>query len=170
MFARQQRILVVDDEQDCLFILENMLTRAGYAVEKALGGRAALRKLGQERYDLVLTDLAMPGVSGIEVIAAVKNDPGLAHIPVLATTAHVWEAIADCAGMAGCDGFLRKPINRKQVLNAVYEQLQNWRPRVQNRPLLAAGVKAPAAPARHTELRPVCERPVSNRSAAPRLH
>ena len=58
MFARQQRILVVDDEPDCLFLLENMLTRAGYLVDKALGGDAALRKLGKERYDLVVVDSA----------------------------------------------------------------------------------------------------------------
>lgn len=172
MFARQQRILVVDDEPDSLFLLERMLTRAGYLVDKALGGRAALRKLGQERYDLVLTDLAMPGMNGIEVIAAVKSDPGLAHVPVLATTGHVWEAIADSAGMAGCDGFLRKPMNRPQVLSAVEEHLRRrWRPRPQNRPLLgAAGGLAAATPNRHTELRPLCERPTAGRTPAPRLH
>jgi CheY-like chemotaxis protein len=171
MFARQQRILIVDDEPDCLFILENILTRAGYLVDKALGGDAALRKLGQKRYDLVLTDLAMPGTSGLEVIAAVKSDPGFAHIPVLATTAHVWEAIADGAGAAGCDGFLNKPIHRKQVLSAVEEHLKNWRPRLRNRPFLGASGRAvTSTPNRHTELRPLCERPAFNGSPAPRLH
>lgn len=171
MFARQQRILIVDDEPDCLVILENMLTRAGYLVDKALGGDAALRRLGQARYDLVLTDLAMPGTSGIEIIAAVKSDPGLAHIPVLATTAHIWEAIADGAGMAGCDGFLNKPMEQKQVLHAVDEHLKSWQPRPQNRPLLGtSGHPSASPPNRHTELRPLCERPSFDRAPAPRLH
>jgi two-component system cell cycle response regulator DivK len=175
MFARTQRILIVDDEPDCLYILEQILTRAGYEVDKALGGEAALRKLGQNRYDLLMTDLAMPKTNGLDVIAAVKEDPGLAHMPVLATTAHIWDSIADCAGNAGCDGFLSKPMDRNHILRTVDEHLRRRRPRPQSRPLVGAsgpneGKVSASAPMLHTELRPLCERPSFSRSPAPRLH
>lgn len=64
MPERQPRILIVDDQPDALVILRHTLERAGYSVTTAYGGADALRRIESQRFDLILTDLAMPGVSG----------------------------------------------------------------------------------------------------------
>jgi two-component system, cell cycle response regulator DivK len=95
------------------------------ATETIKGGTEqplALVKL--HKPDLVLTDLAMPKVSGVEVIDAVKRDPETQHIPVVAVTAHVWDSIAQAAGQAGCDGYISKPFSKKQIIQEIYRHLK----------------------------------------------
>ena len=106
-------------------IISHTLTAAGYRVLPAYGGEDAIRKVKQHLPDLVLTDLAMPKVSGVEVIQAIKKDPETQHIPVLAVTAHVWDGIAQSAGQVGCDGYISKPFNMKQLLQEVQKHLPN---------------------------------------------
>jgi len=74
--------------------------------------------------DLVLTDLSMPKVSGVEVIEAIKTDPSTQHIPVIAVTAHVWDGIAQSAGQVGCDGYVSKPFTAKQIIQEVHKHLK----------------------------------------------
>lgn len=117
------KILVVEDEPDIMRIITHALTAAGYRVVHAYGGEDAIRKVKSQRPDLVLTDLAMPKVSGVEVIQAIKKDPETQHIPILAVTAHVWDGIAQSAGQVGVDGFIPKPFNMKQLLLEVQKYL-----------------------------------------------
>jgi len=117
------KILVVEDEPDIMRIITHALTAAGYKVIPAYGGEDAIRKVKAQRPDLVLTDLAMPKVSGVEVIQALKKDPETQHIPILAVTAHVWDGIAQSAGQVGVDGFISKPFNMKQLLAEVQKHL-----------------------------------------------
>jgi len=100
------------------------LTGAGFKVIQAYGGEDAIRKVKLHKPDLVLTDLAMPKVSGVEVIDAIKGDPETEHIPVVAVTAHVWDNIAQAAGQVGCDGYISKPFSTKQILQEVYRHLK----------------------------------------------
>ena len=117
------RILVVEDDADILRILSFILEEAGYQVIPAYGTEDAIRKMKLHRFDLVMTDLAMPKVSGVEVIEAVKTDPQMQHIPVIAVTAHMWEELAQAAANAGCDGYIAKPFNNRQVVLEVQKQL-----------------------------------------------
>jgi CheY-like chemotaxis protein len=117
------KILVVEDEPDIMRIITHALTTAGYQVVPAYGGEDAIRKAKTQRPDLVLTDLAMPKVSGVEVIQTIKKDPETQHIPILAVTAHVWDGIAQSAGQVGVDGFISKPFNMKQLLQEVQKYL-----------------------------------------------
>ncbi|OFV87081.1 MAG: hypothetical protein A3J75_05320 [Acidobacteria bacterium RBG_16_68_9] len=130
MPGRQRRILVVEDDPDIMRILSHMLTTAGYEVVRAYGGEDALRKVKSQKIDLVLTDLAMPKVSGVDVIAAVKSDPATASVPCLAVTAFVWDQIAQTAGQAGCDGFIGKPFTTQQLLCEVEKHLGSPSPSV----------------------------------------
>ena len=118
------RILVVEDDQDIMRILLHALTGAGFKVIQAYGGEDAIRKVKLHKPELVLTDLAMPKVSGVEVIDAIKGDPETAHIPVVAVTAHVWDNIAQAAGQVGCDGYISKPFSTKQIIQEVYRHLK----------------------------------------------
>lgn len=118
------RILVVEDDPDIMRILTHALTGAGFKVIPAYGGEDAIRKVALHKPDLVLTDLSMPKVSGVEVIEAIKSDPATQHIPVIAVTAHVWDSIAQSAGQVGCDGYISKPFSSKQIVQEVYRHLK----------------------------------------------
>lgn len=120
----QAKILVVEDDQDIMRILTHALTAAGYHVVPAYGGEDAIRKVKLHKPDLVLTDLSMPGVSGVEVIEAIKTDPVTQHIPVIAVTAHVWDGIAQSAGQVGCDGYISKPFTSRQIIQEVHRHLK----------------------------------------------
>ena len=117
------KILVVEDDPDIMHILMHALTGAGFKVVPAYGGEDAIRKVHLHKPDLVLTDLAMPKVSGVEVIHAIKTDPATKHIPVVAVTAHVWDSIAQSAGQVGCDGYISKPFTAKQIIQEIYRHL-----------------------------------------------
>jgi CheY-like chemotaxis protein len=118
------RILVVEDDPDIMRILVQTLTSAGYEVVPAYGGEDAIRKVRGQKFQVVLTDLAMPKVSGVEVIHAIKNDPETSHLPVIAVTAHVWDGIAQSAGQVGCDGYISKPFSTKHLVMEVQKHLK----------------------------------------------
>ena len=118
------KILVVEDDPDIMRILTQTLSAAGFQVVPAYGGEDAIKKVRAHMPDLVLTDLAMPQVSGVEVIETVKQDPETRQIPVDAVTAHVWDGLAQNAGQVGCDGYLSKPFTAKQLLQEVYKFLK----------------------------------------------
>ncbi len=123
MDAAQCRILIVEDDADSMKILSSMLTAAGYQVVRAYGGEDALRKVKAQKFDLVLTDLAMPKMSGVQVIEGIKKGAETKHIPVVAVTAFVWDQIAQSAGQVGVDGFIRKPFTAQQLLREVEKHL-----------------------------------------------
>jgi len=117
------KILVVEDDLDIMRILRHALEGAGYQVISAYGGEDAIRKVKVQKPDLVLTDLAMPKVSGVEVIEVIKTDPETQHIPVIAVTAHTWDGIAQSAGQVGCDGYISKPFSARQIIQEVARHL-----------------------------------------------
>ena len=79
--AEPPKIHVIEDDPDLMRLITQMLKSAGFQVVQAYGGEDALRKLKLHRPDLILTDLAMPKMSGVEVIHEVKSDPDTRDIP-----------------------------------------------------------------------------------------
>jgi CheY-like chemotaxis protein len=123
MAGVQQKILVVEDDPDLLRIITHTLSSAGYRTIPAYGGEDALRKIQRERFDLILTDLAMPKMSGVELIETIKRDPETAHIPVIAVTAYWMDSFGDAANDVGCDGHLVKPFRSADLLKVVSRYL-----------------------------------------------
>ena len=115
--------MIIEDDLDSMKVLSAMLASAGYEVVRTYGGEDALRRLKQQKVDLILTDLAMPRMSGVEVIAAVRKDESLAHIPILAVTAFMWDTIAQSAAQVGCDGFIGKPFRKEQIVREIEKRL-----------------------------------------------
>jgi CheY-like chemotaxis protein len=113
------RILVIEDDHDLMRLMVRILEGAGYVVTPAYGGEDALRKVRMQPPDLVVTDLAMPLMSGVEVIERIKRSPDSAAIPCIAVTAYMWDQIASAASQAGCDGFVAKPFNGPKLLAEV---------------------------------------------------
>lgn len=113
------RVMVIEDDPDLMQLMGHVLKNAGYEVVQAYGGEDALRKVKTHPPDAILTDLAMPKMSGVELIEQLKRDPATRHIPIIAVTAHAWDPIAQSAGVVGVDGFVAKPFSAGRLLQEV---------------------------------------------------
>ena len=81
-----KKILIADDEVDILETLEKRLRSSGYDVIQAVGGKEAFQKAKREKPDLIILDILMPGVDGVQAEQAIKSDPSTKHIPVIFLT------------------------------------------------------------------------------------
>jgi putative two-component system response regulator len=108
-----ERVLLAEDNDISLEIMRNQLMSAGYAVDTAADGRNALWKYRASGYDLILTDIDMPGLSGFGLVKAIRRleKGGGRRTPVLAITAADFQLTADGAGALGFDGHLLKPLD-----------------------------------------------------------
>lgn len=118
-------MLLVEDNEDNLIIYTTILRFGGYRVVEAHDGRAALAAASTIQPDLILMDVAIPYVDGLEVTRRLKADPATRHIPIIALTAHALPSDRDRAFAAGCDGYISKPAEPRHVLNAVRRELGN---------------------------------------------
>ncbi|MBI4914067.1 MAG: response regulator [Acidobacteria bacterium] len=135
---RGLRVLVVDDSDAASEVLKAHLLAFGFGVETASSGEAALRRLGQERFDMVLMDWRMPGMDGIETARRIQADPRLARIPeVIMVTAYGREEVMKAAERTGIRSFLIKPVNPSLLLDAMMEALGKGKALAVSRP--AAG-------------------------------
>lgn len=121
------KILVVDDEVDTINLLYLTLTRAGYQVLKATSGKAALNIAAQENPDLVILDIMMPDISGIEVLRALRLPPFHAP-PVIFFTAKDRLEDVNVGMQAGAFRYLVKPTSREKLLDTVRNALTNAAP------------------------------------------
>jgi adenylate cyclase len=113
------RILVVDDQEDNVVLLADLLSCHGYQVETALGGQAALDSVDRTAPDLILLDVVMPGLSGLEVLRRLRADARYAMLPIVLVTA-IDPDVERVNGLeSGADDFLTKPINGAELLARV---------------------------------------------------
>lgn len=115
-------VLLVDDSVTLLMSMKAIIDKAGYAVETATGGDAALTKLKTLKANLVITDLNMPGMDGITLIREVKKQPAFRFTPVLVMTTESQQSKRDEARAAGATGWLVKPVKPEELL-AVLKKL-----------------------------------------------
>lgn len=117
------RILLADDNADMRVYLTRLLSRRGWAVETAVDGDAALRAAKRRRPDLVISDVMMPGLGGLEFAAALRLDRELADVPVILLSARAGEE-ARVAGLeSGADDYLVKPFLARELLAKINSQL-----------------------------------------------
>ncbi len=113
------KIVLIEDDEPSQYFYGTILRRAGYAVHPARFGNAGLRMAREEQPGLVVVDLGLPEMDGLEVIRSLKTDPSTRHIPVVVVTVHVFDKDRDAAYEAGCDEFLEKPLPPSELLAAV---------------------------------------------------
>lgn len=118
-----KKILLVDDSTTMLMSMEGVLKRNGFDVETATGGELALTKLDVFKPDLMITDLNMPGMNGIELIKAAKTKPAMRFKPILMLTTESQQAKRDEAKAAGACGWLVKPLEPSQLTDVVKQVL-----------------------------------------------
>lgn len=121
--SEMQRILIVDDAPELLLLLKKLVARMGYQVETASNAMEALEVLKVRPVDLLLTDWSMPEMNGGELIAAIKEQENLRHIPIIVLTGHDTDNERQAAEAAGCDRFLVKPIMRDDLQRIINQML-----------------------------------------------
>ncbi len=118
------RVLAVDDNAEALFALEALLSQKGFAVESASSGEAALVALDEHEIDLILLDVNMPGMDGLEVTRRVKADPELRLIPLMLLTANN-ELESIIAGLdAGADNYVIKPYQADELIARIHAMVR----------------------------------------------
>lgn len=116
-------VLIVEDNEDNRIIYRAFLEHHGYAVLEAPDGEAGVRSARENRPDIVLMDISMPVLDGHEATKMLKADPVTASIPVVALTAYAMAEDRRLAEEAGCDSYLAKPAEPRQVLAEVQRML-----------------------------------------------
>lgn len=109
MTTREQRVLVVDDDMEIRGLVAGTLRRDGYTVVEAGDGLEALDVAARLLPDLVVLDMTLPGMDGVEVARKLKATPTLAAVPVVALSALTQQTVRDRALAAGCAHYLTKP-------------------------------------------------------------
>ncbi len=112
-------ILLVDDSSTNNILLQAVLEKNGFDTEVTFSGKQALKTLGKKQIDAILLDLMMPGMSGYEVLEAVKSNPETKSIPVLIVSADNEDADVEKAMGLGADFFFEKPLNLDAVVKKV---------------------------------------------------
>jgi two-component system, OmpR family, phosphate regulon response regulator PhoB len=110
------RILVVEDERDIAALVAYHLTKEGYRVRTAEGGREALEAIAMEKPDLMILDLMLPGFSGYEVLQEVRRRPEMAEVPVVVLTARRDEADRVQGLELGADDYVTKPFSPRELV------------------------------------------------------
>lgn len=117
-------ILLVEDSEPVRDAFSILLEESGYRVAGAADGREALQAVADSPPDLILLDLGLPGVDGIQVVRTLRASPATAAIPVLALTGRDDPATRRACADAGCAAYLVKPFPIQMLLRAVAEHLR----------------------------------------------
>jgi two-component system alkaline phosphatase synthesis response regulator PhoP len=115
----KERILVVEDEEDILELVRYNLVKEGYQVTGALTGEDALRKARAEVFDLIVLDLMLPGIDGLDVAKKLKSDQKTVHVPILMLTAKGEEADIVTGLELGADDYVPKPFSPRVLIARV---------------------------------------------------
>jgi CheY-like chemotaxis protein len=120
-------VLIVEDNDKNRKLARDVLSHRGYRVAEAETGEDGVRLAGELRPDLVLMDIQLPGINGIEALRRLREDPATREIPVLAVTASAMSQDRQQIMAAGFDGYQTKPISIRPFLEAVEQLLARGR-------------------------------------------
>lgn len=118
--ANELRFLVVDDFSTMRRIVRNLLKESGYSeADEAEDGVVALQKLRSSNFDFVVSDINMPNMTGFQLLAEIKKDPALKHLPVLMVTAEARKEDIVLAAQQGAAGYIVKPFTKATLEDKV---------------------------------------------------
>ncbi len=112
----KERILVVEDEEDILELVRYNLEKEGYQIDGVFSGEDALRKVKEDTFDLIILDLMLPGVDGLEVCKILKYNSRSAHIPIVMLTAKGEESDVVIGLELGADDYITKPFSPRILM------------------------------------------------------
>ena len=115
----RRKVLIVDNDAVSGQVLARLLESVGFMTDMTGSGTEALTLAEQEQPDLIVTDLAMPGMSGLEVAQSVRRNEPLRRVPILAVSASASAFTREEALSAGCDAFLAKPVHADELFTSI---------------------------------------------------
>jgi two-component system, cell cycle response regulator DivK len=121
--AALKTVLIVEDQMELRAINTALLEHHGYRVLAVGDGIDGLRCAREQHPDLILMDVSLPGVDGIQATQQLKDDPRTGDIPVVIVTAHPYGSVGSRLREAGCDGFIGKPCDPRRRLQEVRARL-----------------------------------------------
>src|SRR5437763_8314156 len=127
------KILYIEDNREDRMLVRAVLEAAGYAIVDAEDGLTGIEAAIREEPALILLDINLPGVDGYEIVAILKSFPNLAATPVIAVTAYAMQGDRQRTLVAGCDGYVQKPIHVDAFPGQGAEFLRRKRERVEGR-------------------------------------
>ena len=116
-------ILVIEDQEDNRRIIRDLLSSAGYEIVEALSGEEGVNAAETYRPAVILMDIQLPGIDGYEATRQIKANPELMSIPIIAVTSYALSGDDVKAYEAGCDAYVSKPFNPRELLAKIREFL-----------------------------------------------
>ncbi len=113
------KILYVEDNPQNMRLVRKILVAAGYEVLEATSGLAGIASAERDNPDLILMDVNLPDINGLEATSRLKAMPVISEIPIIALTANAMHGDRENCIAAGCDGYLAKPVMKNELLNTV---------------------------------------------------
>lgn len=120
----KEKILIVEDEEDIQELLRVNLAREGFVTESVLTGENALASIRNDRPDLVLLDIMLPGIGGLEICRRLKSDPALQTIPIVMLTARGEESDVVVGLELGADDYVTKPFSPRILMARIHAVLR----------------------------------------------
>jgi twitching motility two-component system response regulator PilH len=114
-----QKILVVDDSKTELHHLTDLLTRRGFSVRTAENGEEAMRRLADDKPDLILMDVVMPGQNGFQLTRSITRDPRFAEVPVIMCTSKGQETDKVWGMRQGARDYVVKPVDAEELITKI---------------------------------------------------
>jgi phosphate regulon transcriptional regulator PhoB len=121
------KILVVDDEKDIVELIAYNLEKEGFSILKAYDGEEALKKVKEQKPDLLVLDLMLPKISGLDVCKSLRSNPVTANTPIIMLTAKVDEIDKVVGLEMGADDYITKPFSVKELIARVRAMLRRMR-------------------------------------------
>ena len=119
----KQKVLLVDDDQDVLDFLQMLLAVEGLQTVQASEAGTALQALSDDEVGLVLLDVAMPGIDGLQLCRQIKASPRTKDLPVMVLSARPGQGVEEEAMAAGAETFVRKPFDNDRLMSLIRARL-----------------------------------------------
>ena len=119
----REKILIVEDDPQNMRLVEMALRTKNYILLKATDGEEALDMAARKRPDLILMDIRLPKMNGLEVTRKLRENPAFSHTPIIGVTAYAMKGDRERVIESGCNAYLSKPINTRELPEMIAEML-----------------------------------------------
>ena len=120
---KSQTVLIIEDNELNMKLVRSMLQLADYEIVEAQNAEDGIKLAREHLPNLILMDIQLPGIDGLDATRIIKNDPNLAHIPIVALTSYAMQGDQEKAISAGCTGYIAKPIDTRNFLDILSQYL-----------------------------------------------
>ena len=121
---KSKTILVVEDNELNMKLVRSLLMIGNYEILEAPDAETGMHLMKKHQPDLVLMDVQLPGINGLRATRIIKKDPAIKDIPVVALTSYAMQGDEEKAAVAGCTGYITKPIDTKAFLEIINQYIR----------------------------------------------